>query len=95
MSRKFTNPPPGVRMDFRKMDDANRGGAFTTVDGALASCGQTVRDFVRDLRDGLDVIFYSAGPEEMVNVSEWRLAHDSLDRRREAAEAVARATEAV
>jgi hypothetical protein len=30
----------------------------------------------------------------MVNVSEWRLAHDSLDRRREAAEAVARATEA-
>ena len=93
MSRKFTNPPSGVRIDFRTMADANRAGAFTTVDGALASRGQTVRDFVRDLRDGLDVIFYSVGDEEMVNVSEWRLAHDALDKRREVGRAAASARE--
>jgi hypothetical protein len=94
MSRKFTNPPSGVRIDFRTMADANRAGAFTTVDGALASRGQTVRDFVRDLREGLEVTFYSAGSEEMVNVSEWRLAHDTLERQRETAEAIVRATQA-
>jgi hypothetical protein len=93
MSRMLTSPLPGVRIGFRTMSDANRGGAFTTVDGALASRGQTVRDFVRDLRDGLDVIFYSVGDEEMVNVSEWRLAHDALDKRREVARAVVSASE--
>jgi hypothetical protein len=94
MASKFSSLPDGARIDFRKMADApNRGGAFTTVDGALSSRGQTARDFVRDLRDGLDVTFYSAGDEEMVNVSEWRLAHDALDKRREVGRATASARE--
>jgi hypothetical protein len=83
MSRKY-NPPLRGDIVFKTMGDANRGGAFTTLDGTLAARGENVGDLVRDLRDGLCLTVYSSGNDFFVNVSEWRLSHDALDRRREA-----------
>lgn len=83
MSRKY-NPPPRGDIVFKTMGDANRGGAFTTLDGTLAARGENVGDLVRDLRDGLCLTVYSSGNDFFVNVSEWRLSHDALDRQREA-----------
>jgi hypothetical protein len=68
---------------FKTMGDANRGGAFTTVDGTLAARGENIGNLLRDLRDGLCLVVYSSGDDFFVNVSEWRLSHDALDRQRE------------
>ena len=83
MSRKHS-PPPCGDIVFKSMGEANRGGAFTTVDGTLAARGESIRDLLRDLRDGLCLTVYSSGDDFFVNVSEWRLSHDALDRQREA-----------
>lgn len=77
-----TQSPPTSRIAFRDMSEANRGGAFTPIDGALAS-GGGVNGLLRDLRAGLEVTVYSSGDDFLVNVSEWRLAHDFLDRKRQ------------
>lgn len=82
MSRKHSSPPRGDIV-FKTMGDANRGGAFTTVDGTLAARGENVGNLLRDLRDGLSLTVYSSGDDFFVNVSEWRLSHDALDRQRE------------
>jgi hypothetical protein len=82
MSRKH-NPPPCGDIVFKTMGDASRGGAFTTVDGTLAARGENVGNLLRDLRDGLCLVVYSSGDDFFVNVSEWRLSHDALDRERE------------
>ena len=42
-----------------------------------------VSNLLRDLRDGLSLTVYSSGDDFFVNVSEWRLSHDALDRQRE------------
>ena len=54
------------------------------MDGTLAARGENIRDLLRDLRDGLCLTVYSSGDDFFVNVSEWRLSHDALDRHREA-----------
>ena len=77
-----TQSPPTPRIAFRDMREANRGGAFTPIDGALANDGGVV-GLLRDLREGLEVIVYGVGDDFLVNVSEWRLAHDFLDRKRQ------------
>jgi hypothetical protein len=77
-----TQSPPTSRIAFRDMSEANRGGAFTPIDGALANSGG-VTGLLRDLRDGLEITVYGAGDNFLVNVSEWRLAHDFLDRKRQ------------
>jgi hypothetical protein len=82
MSRKHSSPPRGDIV-FKTMGDANRGGAFTTVDGTLAARGENIGNLLRDLRDGLCLVVYSSGDDFFVNVSEWRLSHDALDRQRE------------
>jgi hypothetical protein len=82
MSRKHSSPLRGDIV-FKTMGDANRGGAFTTVDGTLAARGENVCNLLRDLRDGLNLTVYSSGDDFFVNVSEWRLSHDALDRQRE------------
>ena len=78
------SPSPCGDIVFKSMGEANRGGAFTTVDGTLAARGENIRDLLRDLRDGLCLTVYSSGDDFFVNVSEWRLSHDALDRQREA-----------
>jgi hypothetical protein len=83
MTRKHS-PPPCGDIVFKTMGEANRGGAFTTVDGTLAARGENVGDLLRDLRDGLYLTVYSSGDDFFVNVSEWRLSHEALDRQREA-----------
>ena len=82
MSRKHSSPLRGDIV-FMTMGDANRGGAFTTVDGTLAARGENVGNLLRDLCDGLSLTVYSSGDDFFVNVSEWRLSHDALDRQRE------------
>jgi hypothetical protein len=76
-------PPTPAAIVFRTMDEANRGGAFTTIDGALDARGEGINNLFRDLRDGLDLVVYSAGNDFLVNVSEFRLARDLLDRKRD------------
>jgi hypothetical protein len=68
---------------FRTMDEANRGGAFTTIDGALDARGEGIKDLFRAFRDGLDLVVYSAGDDFFVNVSEFRLARDLIDQKRD------------
>jgi hypothetical protein len=82
MSHRHSSPLRGDIV-FKTMGDANRGGAFTTVDGTLAARGENVGNLLRDLRDGLSLTVYSSGDDFFVNVSEWRLSHDALDRQRE------------
>ena len=82
MSRKHSSPLRGDIV-FMTMGDANRGGAFTTVDGTLAARGENIGNLLRDLRDGLCLVVYSSGDDFFINVSEWRLSHDALDRQRE------------
>jgi hypothetical protein len=82
MSRKHISLPRGDIV-FKTMKDANRGGAFTTVDGTLTARGENIGNLLRDLRDGLCLVVYSSGDDFFVNVSEWRLSHDALDRQRE------------
>ena len=77
-------PPNPSALVFKTMDEANRGGAFTTIDGALDARGEGINDLFRDLRDGLGLVVYSAGNDFLVNVSEFRLARDLLARKREA-----------
>jgi hypothetical protein len=82
MLRRY-RPSPCGGIVFKTMAEANRGGAFTTIDGTLAARGENIGNLLRDLRDGLCLAIYCSGDDFFINVSEWRLSHDALDRQRE------------